>query len=74
MKCESVNLLGLFQALSAWMDWVIKKTRTFDQRGEMVASAWAEQQMLNMNLRARRAAKDKEGPTCKSSALPNFAT
>ena len=40
----------------------------------MAASAWAEQQMLNMNLRARRAARDKVGPTCKSAALPNFAT
>ena len=38
---------------------MIKKRKSFDQRGEMAASAWAEQQMREMNLKARRAARDK---------------
>lgn len=49
----------MYQASSAWMDWVIKKRKSFDQRGEMAASAWAEQQMRELNLKARRAARDK---------------
>lgn len=41
------------------MEWVVKKRKSFDQRGEMAASAWAEQQMRDLNLKARRAARDK---------------
>jgi len=41
------------------MEWVIKKRKSFDQRGEMAASAWAEQQMRDLNLKARRGARDK---------------
>ncbi|KAG0618522.1 hypothetical protein M758_4G070900 [Ceratodon purpureus] len=50
------------KASTAWMDWVIKKRKSFDQRGEMAASAWAEQQMREMNLKARRAARNKVDP------------
>lgn len=50
------------KASSAWMDWVIKKRKSFEQRGEMAASAWAEQQMRELNLKARRAARDKVDP------------
>lgn len=38
---------------------MIKKRKSFEQRGEMAASAWAEQQMRELNLKARRAARDK---------------
>lgn len=50
------------KASSAWMEWVIKKRKSFDQRGEMAVSAWAEKQMRDMNLKARRAARDKVDP------------
>lgn len=29
-------------ASQAWMEWLIKKRKTFDQRGDMAVAAWAE--------------------------------
>lgn len=48
-----------FQASQAWMEWLIKKRKAFDQRGDMAIAAWAEQQQLEMNLRARRLSRSK---------------
>lgn len=47
------------QASQAWMEWIIKKRKAFDQRGDMAIAAWAEQQQREMNLRARRLARSK---------------
>lgn len=41
------------------MEWVIKKKKAFDQRGDMAVSAWAEQQQMNMNLKVRRLSRHK---------------
>lgn len=51
--------VGLIQASEAWMEWVLKKKRAFEQRGDMAASVWAEQQQREMSLKARRLAKHK---------------
>ncbi|OAE27822.1 hypothetical protein AXG93_1881s1130 [Marchantia polymorpha subsp. ruderalis] len=47
------------QASRAWMDWVMKKKKAFEQRGDMAASVWAEQQQREMSLKARRLARHK---------------
>ena len=48
-----------YQASQAWMEWLIKKRKAFDQRGDMAIAAWAEQQQREMNLRARRLSHSK---------------
>ena len=45
------------------MEWLIKKRKAFDQRGEMEIAAWAEQQQREMNLRARRLSQSKVNKT-----------
>ncbi|CAL5333035.1 unnamed protein product [Camellia sinensis] len=37
-------------ASQAWMEWLMKKRKAFDQRGDMAVAAWAEQQQREMNL------------------------
>lgn len=48
-----------YQASQAWMEWLIKKRKAFDQRGDMAIAAWAEQQQRELNLRARRLSRSK---------------
>ncbi|MQM08686.1 hypothetical protein Taro_041546 [Colocasia esculenta] len=48
------------KASQAWMEWLMKKRKAFDQRGDMAIAAWAEQQQCELNLRARRLARSKE--------------
>ena len=43
----------------AWMEWLIKKRKAFDQRGDMAIAAWAEQQQRELNLRVRRLSRSK---------------
>ncbi|KAF8411533.1 hypothetical protein HHK36_004086 [Tetracentron sinense] len=50
------------KASQAWMEWLLKKRKAFDQRGDMAIAAWAEQQQLEMNLRARRLSRSKMDP------------
>lgn len=49
----------IYQASQAWMEWLMKKRKAFDQRGDMAIAAWAEQQQREMNLRARRLSRSK---------------
>ena len=62
-QCQAYPLNELqflfFQASQAWMEWLIKKRKAFDQRGDMAIMAWAEQQQREMNLRARRLSRTK---------------
>lgn len=53
------TVLSLNQASQAWMEWVMKKRKAFDQRGDMAVAAWAEQQQREMTLRARRLSRSK---------------
>lgn len=53
------NRVNPMKASQAWMEWLIKKRKAFDQRGDMAIAAWAEQQQLEMNLRARRLSRSK---------------
>lgn len=41
------------------MEWLMKKRKAFDQRGDMAIAAWAEQQQRELNLKARRLARSK---------------
>jgi len=50
------------QASKAWVEWVMKKRKAFEQRGNMAAAAWAEQQQREVNLRARNRSRMKVDP------------
>jgi hypothetical protein len=54
-------VLGIcqYQASQSWVEWLMKKRKAFDQRGDMAISAWAEQQHLEMTLRARHLSRSK---------------
>ncbi|KAL9446744.1 hypothetical protein AB3S75_014417 [Citrus x aurantiifolia] len=56
------NRVNPMKASQAWMEWLIKKRKAFDQRGDMAIAAWAEQQQLELNLRARRLSRSKIDP------------
>ncbi|KAI5654774.1 hypothetical protein M9H77_31961 [Catharanthus roseus] len=56
------NRVNPLKASQAWMEWIIKKRKAFDQRGDMAIAAWAEQQQRELNLRARRLARSKIDP------------
>ncbi|XP_073282512.1 uncharacterized protein [Primulina huaijiensis] len=59
---DTDNRVNPMKASQAWMDWLMKKRKAFDQRGDMAIAAWAEQQQLELNLRARRLARTKIDP------------
>ncbi|KAG6529216.1 ER-phagy receptor 1-like [Zingiber officinale] len=50
------------KASQAWMEWLMKKRKAFDQRGDMAISAWAEQRRHEMNQRVRRLSRSKIDP------------
>lgn len=56
------NRVNPMKASQAWMEWLIKKRKAFDQRGDMAIAAWAEQQQREMNLRVRRLSRSKVDP------------
>uniref|UniRef100_A0A0D3CW25 J domain-containing protein n=1 Tax=Brassica oleracea var. oleracea TaxID=109376 RepID=A0A0D3CW25_BRAOL len=56
------NRVNPMKASQAWMEWLMKKRKAFDQRGDMAIAAWAEQQQLEINLRARRLSRSKVDP------------
>ncbi|TVU02447.1 hypothetical protein EJB05_52065, partial [Eragrostis curvula] len=56
------NHVTINQASQAWMEWVMKKRKAFDKRGDMAVAAWAEQQHREMTLRARRLSRSKVDP------------
>ncbi|GMP53089.1 hypothetical protein CsSME_00018666 [Camellia sinensis var. sinensis] len=37
------NRVNPMKASQAWMEWLMKKHKAFDQRGDMAVAAWAEQ-------------------------------
>ncbi|KAK8465215.1 hypothetical protein PHAVU_009G026800 [Phaseolus vulgaris] len=53
------NRVNPMKASQAWMDWLIKKGKAFDQRGDMAIVAWAEQQQRELNLRVRQLSHSK---------------
>lgn len=56
------NRVNPMKASEAWVEWLMKKRKAFDQRGDMAIAAWAEQQQLELNLKARRLARSKMDP------------
>lgn len=56
------NRVNPMKASQAWMDWLMKKRKAFDQRGDMAIAAWAEQQQREMNIRVRRLSRSKVDP------------
>ncbi|XP_015887673.2 uncharacterized J domain-containing protein C4H3.01 isoform X1 [Ziziphus jujuba] len=62
MQYDKDNRVNPMKASQAWMEWLIKKRKAFDQRGDMAIAAWAEQQQREMNLRARRLSRSKVDP------------
>ncbi|XAR62208.1 hypothetical protein NMG60_11016877 [Bertholletia excelsa] len=75
------NRVNPMKASQAWMEWLMKKRKAFDQRGDMAVAAWAEQQQREMSLRARRLARSKIDPEEerkilakeKKASLENFS-
>lgn len=61
-KYDSDNRVNPMKASEAWVEWLMKKRKAFDQRGDMAIAAWAEQQQLELNLKARRLARSKMDP------------
>lgn len=59
---DNDNRVNPMKASQAWMEWIMKKRKAFDQRGDMAIAAWAEQQQRELNLRARRLARSKIDP------------
>ncbi|KAK9096819.1 hypothetical protein Sjap_022316 [Stephania japonica] len=59
---DAEHRVNPMKASQAWMEWLMKKRKAFDQRGDMAIAAWAEQQQLEMNLRARRLSRSKVDP------------
>ncbi|CAI0447768.1 unnamed protein product [Linum tenue] len=56
------NRVNPMKASQAWMDWLIKKRKAFDQRGDMAITTWAEQQQREINLRVRQLSRSKIDP------------
>ncbi|KAK7410559.1 hypothetical protein VNO78_01428 [Psophocarpus tetragonolobus] len=56
------NRVNPMKASQAWMEWLIKKRKAFDQRGDMAIAAWAEQQQRELNLRVRQLSRSKIDP------------
>lgn len=59
---DTENRVNPMKASQAWMEWLMKKRKAFDQRGDMAIAAWAEQQQREMHLRARQRARSKVDP------------
>ncbi|XP_042491857.1 chaperone protein DnaJ-like [Macadamia integrifolia] len=51
MQYDSEHRVNPMKASQAWMEWLMKKRKAFDQQGDMAIAAWAEQQQREMNLR-----------------------
>lgn len=76
------NRVNPMKASQAWMEWLMKKRKAFDQRGDMAIAAWAEQQQQEMNIRARRLSRSKVDPEEerrilareKKASMENFST
>ncbi|GFP79048.1 chaperone protein dnaj [Phtheirospermum japonicum] len=62
MQYDKDNRVNPMKASEAWVEWLMKKRKAFDQRGDMAIAAWAEQQQRELNLRARRLARSKIDP------------
>ncbi|TKY74334.1 Chaperone protein DnaJ [Spatholobus suberectus] len=56
------NRVNPMKASQAWMEWLMKKRKAFDQRGDMAIAAWAEQQQRELNLRVRQLSRSKIDP------------
>lgn len=56
------NRVNPMKASKAWMEWLMKKRKAFDQRGDMAVTAWAEKQQLELNLKVRQLSRSKSDP------------
>ncbi|KQK15112.1 meiotically up-regulated gene 185 protein [Brachypodium distachyon] len=59
---DKEHFVNPLKASQAWMEWVMKKRKAFDKRGDMAVAAWAEQQQRELTLRARRLSRSKVDP------------
>ena len=59
---DKEHFVNPMKASQAWMEWVMKKRKAFDKRGDMAVAAWAEQQQRELTLRARRLSRSKVDP------------
>lgn len=62
MKYDKDNRVNPVKASRAWMEWVMKKKKAFERRGDLAVTAWADQQQLELNLRVRQLSRTKTDP------------
>lgn len=56
------NRVNPMKASKAWMDWLMKKRKAFEQRGDVAVTTWAEQQQRELNLKVRQLSRSKNDP------------
>ncbi|GAB2289872.1 hypothetical protein Dimus_035729 [Dionaea muscipula] len=56
------NRVNPMKASEAWMEWVMKKKKAFEQRGDIAFAAWSEHQNRQLRLRARQLSRSKVDP------------
>jgi len=56
------NRVNPMKASNAWMEWLMKKRKAFEQRGDMAVTAWAEKQQLELNRKVRQLSRSKSDP------------
>eukprot|EP00252_Welwitschia_mirabilis_P000425 TRINITY_DN10427_c0_g2_i1.p1 TRINITY_DN10427_c0_g2~~TRINITY_DN10427_c0_g2_i1.p1 ORF type:complete len:310 (-),score=54.62 TRINITY_DN10427_c0_g2_i1:138-1010(-) len=54
------NRMNPNKANKAWMEWMMKKKKAFEQQGDLAAIIWAEQQQLELNIRVRQRSRTKD--------------
>eukprot|EP00245_Coleochaete_scutata_P010909 TRINITY_DN3943_c0_g2_i1.p1 TRINITY_DN3943_c0_g2~~TRINITY_DN3943_c0_g2_i1.p1 ORF type:complete len:196 (-),score=47.05 TRINITY_DN3943_c0_g2_i1:7-510(-) len=59
-KYDKDNLANPLQANREWLEWVAKKRRAWEQRGDMAVNTWQEQQAREMSVRARQRSRMKQ--------------
>ncbi|KAA8515419.1 hypothetical protein F0562_010518 [Nyssa sinensis] len=53
-----IGQISLSKASQAWMEWLMKKRKAFDQRGDMAIATWAEQQQRELNSKISKILDD----------------
>jgi len=56
------NRVNPMKASKAWMEWLMKKRKAFEQRGDVAVTTWAEQQQRELNLKVRQLSRSKNDP------------
>lgn len=56
------NRVNPMKASKAWMEWLMKRRKAFEQRGDVAVTTWAELQQQELNLKVRQLSRSKNDP------------